>query len=289
MTQTPRHAQRTAPLPAGRGRAGGRRGAVGGTRRQRRRPTSPRRTTPRRGSGPRSWPSAGRTPTRGRAAPAAASTPASTTGTATSTTTRRPRTPSAAAARRPHAPDRTTPAQRAASRARVAAQRTQREPRLVGVPLRSKRRRVPESVYAMAGGCYRLGGQPLTFQATGLGSYLLYAPDRTFLAAAASGGAAWAAAPVAGVGLDGPQGRHGPLHLHPRRRPRAAAYVGGGFATGAAESFALRRTDGCTAVPRGRDQRQRPPVRRGHAASRRSAATSTRTSTARPTSSSAAG
>ena len=93
------------------------------------------------------------------------------------------------------APDRTTPAQRAASRARVATQRTQREPRLVGVPLRSTRQRVPESVYAMAGGCYALGGQPLTFQATGLGSYLLYAPDRTFLAATASGGAAWPTSP----------------------------------------------------------------------------------------------
>ena len=93
------------------------------------------------------------------------------------------------------APDRTTPRQRAASRARVAAQRTQREPRLTGVPLRSTRRAVPESIRRMAGGCYRLGGQRLTFQATGLGSYLLHAPDRTFLAASGSDGAAWAAGP----------------------------------------------------------------------------------------------
>ena len=41
----------------------------------------------------------------------------------------------------------------------------------------------------MAGGCYRLAGSRLTFQATGLGSYLLYAPDRTFLAASGTDGA----------------------------------------------------------------------------------------------------
>ncbi|RYB89553.1 peptidase [Nocardioides glacieisoli] len=143
------------------------------------------------------------------------------------------------------APDRTTPAQRAASRARVAMQRTQREPRLVGVPLRSKRQRVPESVYAMAGGCYSLGGQPLTFQATGLGSYLLYAPDRTFLAAAASGGAAWAAAPSPESDWTVRQTGRGrfTFTLADGRALRS------GFATGTAEPFALRRTTGCTAFP----------------------------------------
>ena len=143
------------------------------------------------------------------------------------------------------APDRTTPVQRAASRARVAAQRTQREPRLVGVPLRSKRQRVPESVYAMAGGCYSLGGQPLTFQATGLGSYLLYAPDRTFLAAAASGGADWVAAPSPESDWTVRQTGRGrfTFTLADGRALRS------GFATGTAEPFALRRTTGCTAFP----------------------------------------
>jgi hypothetical protein len=142
------------------------------------------------------------------------------------------------------APDRTTPAQRAASRARVAAQRTQREPRLVGVPLRSKRQRVPENVYAMAGGCYSLGGQPLTFQATGLGSYLLYAPDRTFLAASGTG-ATWAAAPSPESDWTVRQTGRGrfTFTLADGRALRS------GFATGAAESFSLRRTTGCTAFP----------------------------------------
>lgn len=94
-----------------------------------------------------------------------------------------------------NAPDPTTSRQRAASREQVARQRAQRGPRLVGVPLRSPRRLVPEDRYAMAGGCYRLGGRPLSFQATGLGSYLLHSTDRTFLAASGSGAATWAAAP----------------------------------------------------------------------------------------------
>ena len=97
------------------------------------------------------------------------------------------------------APDPTTPAQRAASRSRVAAQRTQREPQLVGRAAAERRRLVPEGAYAMAGGCYRLGGRPLTFQATGLGSYLLYAPDRTFLAASGLGRRRLGGVPVARV------------------------------------------------------------------------------------------
>ena len=143
--------------------------------------------------------------------------------------------------------DRTTPVQRAASRARVAAQRTQREPRLVGVPLRSKRRLVPEDVYAMAGGCYRLGGQSLTFQATGLGSYLLHAPDRTFLAASGSG-ATWAATPSPESDWTVREAGSGRFTFT-LADGRALRRTTGGFATGAADSFALRRTDGCTAFP----------------------------------------
>jgi hypothetical protein len=55
----------------------------------------------------------------------------------------------------------------------------------------------PASRYALANGCYALqsssgqvvtGGESLRMQATTLGSYLLYRPDRTFLAAQANGG-----------------------------------------------------------------------------------------------------
>lgn len=155
-------------------------------------------------------------------------------------------------------PDRTTPRQRAASRARVAAQRTQREPRLTPVPLRSPRRKVPESVYAMAGGCYRLGGQSLAFRATGLGTYLLHAPDRTFLAASGADGTTWAADPS-------------PLADWTARRMgtgrftftladgRSLRRTGTGFGTGTPETFALRRTTGCAPFPEvGTNVRGRP-------------------------------
>ena len=146
------------------------------------------------------------------------------------------------------APDRTTPRQRAASRARVVAQRTQRKPRLKGVPLRSKRRQVPESGYAMAGGCYRLGGHPLTFQATGLGTYLLYAADRTFLAGTAGGGAAWAAAPSPDADWRARKVGHGRFTFT-LADGRALRRTTSGFATGRAERLALRRTTGCTPFP----------------------------------------
>ncbi|KRE93914.1 hypothetical protein ASG76_10855 [Nocardioides sp. Soil774] len=157
------------------------------------------------------------------------------------------------------APDPTTARQRSASRGRVAAQRTQREPRLRGVPLRTPRRTVPESRYAMAGGCYRLAGHELTFQATGLGTYLLYAPDRTFLAASGAG-TTWAAAPspdadwtVREVGL----GRFTFTLADGRALRRTTSPRG--LATGAAQPFSLRRAGGCTAFPEvGTDVSGRP-------------------------------
>ena len=149
------------------------------------------------------------------------------------------------------APDPTTARQRARSRERVAAQRTLREPRLVGVPLRSRRLRVPESRYAMAGGCYRLAGHELTFQATGLGTYLLYAPDRTFLAASGAG-TTWASAPspdadwtVRGTG----RGRFTFTLADGRALRGTTSASGPGLTTGDAQPFALRRTTGCTAFP----------------------------------------
>lgn len=156
------------------------------------------------------------------------------------------------------APDPTTARERAAHRASVAAQRTLAEPRLVRVPLREPRRRVPESRYAMAGGCYRLRGQPVTFQATGLGSYLLYSAGRTFLAAAGSGATTWATEPspdadwtVRGAG----RGRFTFVLADGRGLRRSDT----GFATGTPEPLRLRRTTGCTAFPEvGTNVRGRP-------------------------------
>ena len=146
------------------------------------------------------------------------------------------------------APDRTTPEQRAASLARVAAQRTEREPRLVGVPLRSNRRAVPESVYAMAGGCYRVAGRPLTFQATGLGTYLLYTSDRAFVAASGADGATDAAEPSPLADWTARKAGSGRFTFT-LGDGRGLHRAGDGLGTGAAEAFALRRTTGCAAFP----------------------------------------
>jgi hypothetical protein len=146
------------------------------------------------------------------------------------------------------APDRTTPRQRAASRARVATQRTLREPRLTRVPLRPRRRAVPEDRYAMAGGCYDVGGQPLTFQATGLGSYLLHSPDRTFLAADTGGATTWAAEPSPAADWTVREAGRGRFTFT-LADGRGLRRTSGGFGTGEAAALAVRRTDGCVAFP----------------------------------------
>ena len=101
--------------------------------------------------------------------------------------------------------DPTTPLQAAVGAGTVAQQRKEPSPKLVPLSQRSARRTVPESRYAMAGGCYALksqrtgkwvgrngegfraaagsysGGLPLHFQATDLGRYLLYGDRPDFV------------------------------------------------------------------------------------------------------------
>jgi hypothetical protein len=81
--------------------------------------------------------------------------------------------------------DPTTAAQKRAASAYVAAERRLPDPPLTTAPVTAPRRLHPQDRYAMAGGCYTLAprGEPLFFQATDLGSYLLYDADRRFLAA----------------------------------------------------------------------------------------------------------
>jgi len=83
------------------------------------------------------------------------------------------------------AADPTTAAERARHSAAVAAGRNTPEPELTTAPLREARATHPATRYDMAGGCYTLvdGGEPLFFQATDLGHYLLYDADRRFLSA----------------------------------------------------------------------------------------------------------
>ncbi|KAA1400143.1 hypothetical protein [Aeromicrobium ginsengisoli] len=90
---------------------------------------------------------------------------------------------------------------------RVAEQRDEPDPTLVPTASPAARATVPQDRYAMAGGCYALqsaktgkwvvrdgggygakgtsitGALPFHFQATDLGTYLLFGPDKTFLSA----------------------------------------------------------------------------------------------------------
>ncbi|HET7532327.1 MAG TPA: hypothetical protein VFJ83_04195 [Nocardioidaceae bacterium] len=101
--------------------------------------------------------------------------------------------------------DPTTKAEIASNTAAVAARRDDNEPTLLPGPAPSRRRATPEDRYAMAGGCYAIGtrdrwvkrsgdgfrasarrvagAEPLHFQATDLGKYLLYGTKKDFVAA----------------------------------------------------------------------------------------------------------
>ena len=101
--------------------------------------------------------------------------------------------------------DTTTSREQARSEAAVEAQRNEPDPALVRVPAPADRSAVPPDRYAMAGGCYALQGpdgrwlvrsgngyattgatrasaEPLHFQATDLGSYLLWDSEQEFVA-----------------------------------------------------------------------------------------------------------
>jgi hypothetical protein len=92
--------------------------------------------------------------------------------------------------------DPTTAAEARANAAYVADSRTAEDPTLTTAELRGPRAAVPQNRYAMAGGCYSLAGQPLLFQATALGRYLLYNANRQFLTANTwNGGVQWPVAP----------------------------------------------------------------------------------------------
>ena len=103
--------------------------------------------------------------------------------------------------------DPTTPTQAIANTGSVVAQRSEPEPTLVPTATPAPRASAPQDRYAMAGGCYALqsastgkwvvpesgayaakgsslaGAIPFHFQATDLGTYLLYGPGKTFLSA----------------------------------------------------------------------------------------------------------
>ncbi|HYF74090.1 MAG TPA: hypothetical protein VD864_14765, partial [Nocardioides sp.] len=81
--------------------------------------------------------------------------------------------------------DPTTAAEKAASTAYVDRERDLPDPRLTTAPATGPRLLHPQNRYALAGGCYTLtgGGEPLFFQATDLGRYLIYDAHRSFVLA----------------------------------------------------------------------------------------------------------
>ena len=131
--------------------------------------------------------------------------------------------------------DPTTAEERRAAASYVAAERTRPGPRLVRVNPVRPRTPVPQDRYAMAGGCYRVGGEPLRFQAIRLGSYLLHDADGLLLGTAGrtedpSVDTEWTARRVA-PGRYRLVGAQGPLSL------------------GGTDRFALRTTTGCATYP----------------------------------------
>lgn len=166
--------------------------------------------------------------------------------------------------------DPTTAAEARASAAYVAAERSRPDPRLTTVPVTQARRVTPPDRYAMAGGCYVLSpargrylqrdGNGTTFkvvstsldeatafrfQATRLGSYLLYTKGR-FLADSD------------GVGLDSAPSQDADFAVRKTAKgftlhllgKRAIVATASGLSTGTTPTpFKLRRVDSCSAYP----------------------------------------
>ncbi|CAM3322080.1 hypothetical protein NODU109028_11475 [Nocardioides dubius] len=140
----------------------------------------------------------------------------------------------------------------------AASQRKLRDPALTTAALRSARRTVPESRYAVAGGCYRLGNTATRFQASDLGVHLLYSPQRAFLSGASGTSATWAAGPS--VAAEWTTQRSAKGFTFRLGDGRWLRYAAGTFSTGASPTyFALRTTTGCSAYPEvGTDVRGKP-------------------------------
>ncbi len=131
-------------------------------------------------------------------------------------------------------PDPSTFLTRAVARSAVALQRRMKEPTLAHVRVMQKRLKHPQDRYAMANGCYRLGGQKIYFKPTDLGQYLLYTTDRQFLV---NGGTL--AAPSDATIWSAQQRKHGFTFTN----------AGQLLAVSGKHTFRLTRTTGCTAYP----------------------------------------
>jgi hypothetical protein len=143
--------------------------------------------------------------------------------------------------------DPTTAKQAEANRAYVEKSRLMADPELTTARVRDPRTRVPRNRYAMAGGCYRLRGQAIHFQATELGTYVLYNRDRKFLTGNGDR-VTWAAQPSTGAEFTVRRRDGGFTFTLPGGRALTRT-ADGPRLTSRATAYPLRLTTGCAAYP----------------------------------------
>lgn len=190
--------------------------------------------------------------------------------------------------------DPTSPTQAKAGAAAVAAQRAKPDPELTHVTVGRTRTTVPADKYAMAGGCYAIQSAttgswladpvrtgraatftaatmaeaaPIHFQATDLGSYLLYGPQADFLARSSGKiRSASSPSPAADWTVEEPKPGQFSLTL-PGKHPKSfrEAPDGGAIASNSAIGsngaglFKLHTTTGCATFPEAEVNVSGPP------------------------------
>jgi hypothetical protein len=143
--------------------------------------------------------------------------------------------------------DPTTAEQAEANRTYVEKSRAMTDPELTTAAVRAERALVPQNRYVMAGGCYRLRGEAIHFQATELGTYVLYNRDRSFLTGEGDR-VSWAARPTADAEFTVRRRGDGFTFTLPGDRALTRT-ADGTRLTPRATAYPLRLTTGCAAYP----------------------------------------
>ncbi len=143
--------------------------------------------------------------------------------------------------------DPTTAEQAEANRAYVERSRAMADPPLTTARVRDARARVPQNRYVMAGGCYRMRGRPIHFQATELGTYVLYNTGRKFLTGSGDR-VSWAPQPSTDAEFTVRRRGGGFTFTLPGGRALTRTSDGTRL-TSRGTAYPLRRSAGCAAYP----------------------------------------